>query len=155
MKSALVSAAALLVAAGAIGMAFNALRPSGIPFAGDWSPRAVIEIHAGDLEVISVEDAFALMSQEKAVFLDARDHGSFSSGHIPGSVNISPEEAVRRQDEVRTLLKSGRTLIAYCYDVSCPLGSDLVKNLRDLGVGPIKVMPEGWAGWMDRGYPYE
>lgn len=155
MKNALVSAVTLLVAASAIGMVFNALRPAGIPFAGDWSPRAVIKIHAGDLEIIHIEDAFALMTQKKALFIDARDRDSFASGHIPDSVNISPDEAVQRQDEVRALLKSGRTLIAYCYDVDCPLGSDLAKRLGSLGIGPIKVMPEGWTGWMDRGYPFE
>ena len=64
-------------------------------------------------------------------------------------------KAAEHLEDVRAMLKTGKTVIAYCYDVNCPLGADLVKDLRKQGVGPIKVMPEGWVGWMDRGYPYE
>ncbi|MCU0577880.1 MAG: rhodanese-like domain-containing protein [Desulfobacterota bacterium] len=137
------------------GALFNLVRPAGIPFVGDWSPKAVTELHAGGLEIVHVDNAFALLSKEKALFIDSRETEAYTGGHIPGSVNIPPEQAAERLEEVRIMLKTGKTLIAYCYDVDCPLSADLVKNLRDLGVGPVKVMPEGWTGWLDRGYPYE
>ncbi|HNS91072.1 MAG TPA: rhodanese-like domain-containing protein [Deltaproteobacteria bacterium] len=138
-----------------IGTVFNMVRPAGIPFVGDWSPQAVTELYAGDLEIITIDDAFALLSKEQALFLDARDKEAFDAGHLPNSVNMTPDQAADRYEEVRTMLKAGKTVIAYCYDVDCPLGADLVRDLRDLGVGPVKVMPEGWTGWLDRGYPYE
>ncbi|HQI80865.1 MAG TPA: rhodanese-like domain-containing protein [Deltaproteobacteria bacterium] len=138
-----------------VGVVFNMARPAGIPFVGDWSPKAVTDIHAGDLEVIHVDDAFDLLSQEKALFIDAREPGAFAGGHIPGSVNITPGQAAERLGEVRTMLETGKTLIAYCYDVDCPLAAELVRRLGELGIRNIKVMPEGWTGWMDRGYPYE
>jgi rhodanese-related sulfurtransferase len=131
------------------------VRPAGIPFVGDWSPKAVTQIHAGDLEVIHLGDAFELFSRDQALFIDAREPAAYNGGHIPGSVNITPEQASERIEEVHTMLKSGKVLIAYCYDVDCPLGAELVKKLQELGTGPIKVMPEGWTGWLDRGYPYE
>jgi rhodanese-related sulfurtransferase len=155
MKQAIVSALGMALAAAMIAPIFNAVRPSGIPFVGDWGPKAITELHAGGLEIVHVDDAFALLSQGKALFIDAREPGAYRGGHIPGSVNITPEQAAERIEEVRTMLGSGKTLIAYCYDVDCPLGADLVKNLRDLGVGPVKVMPEGWTGWLEGGYPYE
>jgi rhodanese-related sulfurtransferase len=89
------------------------------------------------------------------MFLDARDQGAFHAGHLPHSVNMTPEQAADRHEEVRTMLKTGKTVIAYCYDVDCPLGADLARELRVLGVGPVRVMPEGWTGWLDRGYPHE
>jgi len=127
----------------------------GIPMVGDWGHQAVTELHAGDLEIITIDDAFALLSKEQALFLDARDQSAFDAGHLPNSVNLTPEQAADRYEEVRTMLKTGKIVIAYCYDVDCPLAADLVKKLRDLGIGPVRVMPEGWAGWMDGGYPYE
>lgn len=155
MKRAIVSAVGMVLAAAMIASVFNAVRPSGIPFVGDWSPKAVTQIHAGDLEVIHLGDAFELFSRDQALFIDAREPGAYNGGHIPGSVNITPEQASERIEEVHTMLKSGKVLIAYCYDVDCPLGAELVKKLQELGTGPIKVMPEGWTGWLDRGYPYE
>jgi rhodanese-related sulfurtransferase len=145
----------MVAAAVALGAVFNTMRPGGIPFVGDWSPKAVTEIHAVDLEVIHLDDAFRLLVQGKALFIDARGPGDFSGGHIPGSVNIPVEKAAEHLDEVRTMLKTGKTVIAYCSDVNCPLGADLAKDLRNQGIGPVKVMPEGWEGWMDKGYPYE
>ncbi|MCE5273700.1 MAG: rhodanese-like domain-containing protein [Deltaproteobacteria bacterium] len=154
LRKGLLSACMMVVLASVSGAAFNLLRPSGIPFVGDWSPKAVSELHAGDL-VIHLDEAFEDFSQGRAMFIDARDPGSYASGHIPDSVNITPEQVSDRLEEVRAMLKTGKTLIAYCHDIDCPLSAELVKKLRDLGIGPIKVMPEGWVGWMDRGYPYE
>lgn len=155
IQQAFVSAAAMLIAAAAMGMIFNAVRPSGIPLIGDWSPKTLTMLHAGDLETIDADGAFELFSGEKVMFIDVRDKDAFAAGHIPGAVNITLEEAHRHLDEVRAMLKTGKTLVAYCYDLDCPLAADLVKKLRDLGIGPVRVMTEGWAGWLDRGYPDE
>jgi len=141
--------------AAVIGVVFNLVRPAGIPFVGDWSPQAVTRLHAGDLEVIHVDDAFALLSQGRALFLDAREEAAFAAGHIPGALNIPPGKAAGMLGQVRAMLATGKTVIAYCYDVDCPLAADVVKELGKLGASPIKVMPEGWTGWLDRGYPYE
>lgn len=145
----------MVAAAVVIGTVFNLVRPGGIPFVGDWSPRAVTGIHAGGLELIPLDEAFGDLSQGRALFIDARDPGAYAGGHIPDSVNITPEQAAERLDEVRAMLKTGKTLIAYCHDVDCPLSAELARKLQDLGVRSVKVMPEGWVGWMDRGYPYE
>ena len=155
LRQGLLYAFIMVALASVIGAVFNLLRHSGIPFVGDWSPKAVTNLHAGDLSIIHLDDAFGRFSREKALFIDAREPGAYTGGHIPGSVNIPPEAAAGHLDEVRSMLKTGKTLIAYCHDIDCPLGTELVKKLRELGAGPIKVMPEGWMGWMDKGYPYE
>ncbi len=145
----------IVAAAVVIGAVFNLARPGGIPFVGDWSPKAITKIHAGDMEVIGPGDAFELFEKGQALFIDAREQGDFSGGHIPGAVNIPVESAAEHLDEVRAMLKTGKTVIAYCHDVDCPLSADLVKDLGNQGIGPVKVMPEGWVGWVDRGYPHE
>jgi rhodanese-related sulfurtransferase len=155
MRIGVLSACVMVATAIVLGAVFNLLRPAGIPFVGDWSPKAVTELHAGDLEVIHLDEAFKVFSKGQALFIDAREPGAYTGSHIPNSVNITPEQAAERLEEVRSMLKTGRTLIAYCYDVDCPLSAELVKKLRELGAGPVKVMPEGWMGWMDKGYPYE
>lgn len=153
IRQSIINAFWIVVVAAVIGVVFNMVRLGGIPFMGDWSPKAVTEVHAGDLEVIGLDDAFQLFEKGKALFIDAREPGDFTAGHIQGSVNIPVESAAEHLDEVRAMLKTGKTVIAYCYDVNCPLGADLVKDLRNQGIGPVKVMPEGWLGWMDGGIP--
>lgn len=141
--------------AAVFGTAFNALRPGGIPFVGDRSPKAVTGTHARDLELIGADKAFDLFMRGEVLFIDAREPSGYAGGHIPGSTNIPPEAAEEHISEVRSMLETGKTLIAYCYDAGCPSAADLVRRLERLGAGPVKIMPEGWAGWMERGYPYE
>jgi len=155
MRQAVMYALWMVAAAVVVGAVFNAARPGGIPFVGDWSAEAVTRIHAGGLEVIGPDEAYELFAAEKALFIDAREPGDYAGGHIPGSVNIPLEKAAEHLEDVRAMLRTGKTLIAYCYDVDCPLGADLVKDLRGQGVGPVRVMHEGWVGWLDRGYPHE
>ncbi len=146
----------MVAAAAVIGAAVNLARPGGgIPFVGEWSPKTVTKIHAGDLEVIDLDEAFRLFEDGQALFIDARESGDYKNGHITGAVNIPVDKAEEHLEQIRAMLKTGKTLIAYCYDMDCPLGADLVKDFRRKGIKPVKVMPEGWVGWMDRGYPYE
>jgi rhodanese-related sulfurtransferase len=145
----------MVVAAVVVGVIFNLARPGGIPFAGDWSPRALTKLHAGDLSVIHLDEAFEVFSKGQALFIDAREPGAYTGGHLPNSVNITPEQAAEHLDEIRAMLKTGKTLIAYCHDIDCPLSAELVRKLHEHGVSPVKVMPEGWVGWMDKRYPYE
>ncbi|HNS89929.1 MAG TPA: rhodanese-like domain-containing protein [Deltaproteobacteria bacterium] len=155
LKRAFVSAAAIMCAAVAFGLLVNALRPSGIPLVGDWSARALTELNAGDVEVVNADEAFDLYSRGQALFVDARDSASYGGGHLPGAVNIGPDDVDGRPEEVRALLGNGRVLIAYCHDVDCPLASALARRLRELGARRIVVLPEGWAGWLEGGYPHE
>jgi len=152
---AFVSAAAIACAAVAFGLLFNAIRPSGIPLVGDWSARALTELNAGDVKSVNADEAFDLYSRGQALFVDARDPASYRGGHLPGAVNIGPDDVDERPEEVRTLLGNGRVLIAYCHDVDCPLATKIARRLHDLGARRIVVLPEGWAGWLDRGFPHE
>ena len=59
---------------------------------------------------ISVQAAKQALDDQKAVFLDVRDAGSFSMGHIPGSVNI-PLDAV---ESSASELDPNEWIIIYC-----------------------------------------
>jgi rhodanese-related sulfurtransferase len=145
----------IAAASAALAVLFNLVRPGGIPLAGDRGQDATTGQPAGSLQVIGPEEAFALFSKGQALFLDARDPGAFSAGHIPSAVNVTPEIADLHLDEIRAMLKAHGTVIAYCHDEACPKASSLVSRLEGLGLRPVRLMSAGWAGWIDRGYPYE
>ena len=148
-------AGVILVAGMVLALGANALRSDGLPWRASWSPEAVAAHFSQDLRTISLDEAWALFQEGKAVFLDARMPDVFDAQHVPGALNIVPEEADIHAEEVRLLEAQGMTLIAYCDDLECPLGSALARALKSHGVSSVRVMVEGWTAWTQAGYPVD
>lgn len=87
---------------------------------------------------------------EKLTFIDLRPAKEFQEKRIPGARSIPLAEMANRFNEIP---KSGRVVL-YCdckpYDVA-----DRAVFLEYRGYRNIFVMPEGYAGWVKRGYPLE
>src|SRR6266850_1518369 len=87
---------------------------------------------------------------EKLTFIDLRPAKEFQEKRIPGARSIPLAEVASRFNEIP---KSGRVVL-YCdckpYDVA-----DRAVFLEYRGYRNIFVMPEGYAGWVKRGYPLE
>jgi rhodanese-related sulfurtransferase len=87
---------------------------------------------------------------EKLVFIDMRPAKEFQQNRLPGAKSIPLAELANRVGEVP---KSGRVIL-YCdckpYDVA-----DRAVFLEYRGYRNIFIMPEGYQGWVKRGYPLE
>lgn len=145
-----------LVCLGAlIGAGFNAVRPTGLPWTGAWSPTSLAASQRQGLEEIPLGEARSLYQADKALFVDARDPVSFHEGHIKGALNCPPGETERYLEEIRALASSGLVIIAYCDGVDCPLSAELARTLQRAGVAPVRVLVDGWGRWRKAGYPTE
>ena len=100
---------------------------------------------------ISAEKAKQLMDAgEKLVFIDMRPVKEYQQSRLPGARSIPLAEVASRFNEVP---KFGR-IILYCdckpYDIA-----DRAVFLEYRGYRNIFIMPEGFSGWVKRGYPVE
>jgi 3-mercaptopyruvate sulfurtransferase SseA len=146
----------LLVTFGVIvGAVFNGLRTDGLPWVGLWSSPSVTVQRLQGLKKISLEEAWALYKSGQALFLDARDPGAFQKGHLPGTINIPPEEADVFCEEVMTFVASGKHIIAYCDGEDYSLSSELAWALQKYGVPQVMVLINGWSLWLEAGFPVE
>jgi len=146
----------LLVALGVlIGAGFNGVRPSGLPWVGAWSPSLITSQYLQGLREITVEEAWSLHKTGQALFLDARDPMTFHEGHLPGALNIPPEEAATYAEEVQALAEAGMQVIAYCDGVDCPLSPELAHVLQWHGVPSVRVLVNGWSRWREAGFPVD
>jgi rhodanese-related sulfurtransferase len=152
---ALIQATGLLLVGIALGVLSKEIRGLDIPWSGGWSEKEVVARHLEGLEEISVEEAWRAYQSGQALFLDARDPGSFSMGHLPGALNVSPAEAEGASEEILVLVQAGMIPIAYCDGVDCPLSSELARGLGERGIEGVKVLVNGWSRWRERGYPVE
>lgn len=138
-----------------IGGSFNALRPSKFPWVGSWSPSSVTADLLEELQEISLEEACSLRQKNEAIFLDARDPGSFDEGHFPGALNIPFGEVEGWVESVRDMANTGMKIISYCDGRDCLLGAELARALQKKGVPSVKVLVNGWSRWRTAGCPIE
>jgi rhodanese-related sulfurtransferase len=87
---------------------------------------------------------------EKLVFIDMRPAKEYQQNRLPGARSLPIAEVANRFSEIP---KSGRVVL-YCdcktYDIA-----DRAVFLEYRGFRNIFVMPEGYSGWVKRGYPIE
>jgi rhodanese-related sulfurtransferase len=87
---------------------------------------------------------------EKLVFVDMRPAQEYQQSRLPGARSLPIAEVANRFTEIP---KSGRVVL-YCdckpYDIA-----DRAVFLEYRGYRNIFIMPEGYSGWVKRGYPIE
>jgi rhodanese-related sulfurtransferase len=87
---------------------------------------------------------------EKPVFIDMRSAKEYQQSRLPGARSLPLAEVANRFNEIP---KSGRVIL-YCdckpYDIA-----DRAVFLEYRGYRNIFIMPEGYSGWVKRGYPLE
>ncbi len=87
---------------------------------------------------------------EKVIFIDLRPLNDFQKSRLPGAKSIPVAELPKRFAEVP---KTGRVVL-YC-DCKHAEVADRAIFLEYRGNRNIFVMPEGFSGWVRRGYPLE
>ena len=116
-------------------------------------PIAVLAGHGVEdtVDNISAERAKQLLDAgEKLVFIDMRPAQEYQQTRLPGARSLPIAEVANRLSEIP---KTGRVIL-YCdckpYDIA-----DRAVFLEYRGYRNIFIMPEGYAGWVKRGYPIE
>lgn len=103
------------------------------------------------IDMLPAERVKQLMDAgEKLVFIDMRPAKEFQQKRLPGARSLPITEVANRFAEIP---KTGRVVL-YCdcktYDIA-----DRAVFLEYRGYRNIFVMPEGYSGWVKRGYPLE
>ena len=120
---------------------------------GVYLPGAACAGHGVEdtVDNISAERAKQLLDTgEKLVFIDMRPVKEYQQARLPGARSLPIAEVANRFSEIP---KSGRVVL-YCdckpYDIA-----DRAVFLEYRGYRNIFIMPEGYTGWVKKGYPVE
>jgi rhodanese-related sulfurtransferase len=70
----------------------------------------------------------------------------YDKGHIPGAINIPDGDFDKMLD--RLPADKASPLYFYCEGLSCKLSSDSAAKAVKLGYTQVKVVPEGYPGWV-------
>ena len=123
------------------------------------SARQLLEEANSSLNVISVEEARSLMSDENVIFVDVRDPDSVKeTGIIPGAINVprgmlefhaDPEFEAFHKPE----LAPNKHVV-----VTCGLGGQAAlsgKTLKEMGFETVSNIDGGMAAWTEAEAPTE
>lgn len=99
-------------------------------------------------EPVSREELMTRMRDEAVTILDVRPSDEFSSGHLPGALNIPLRELKARLSEV----DPARPVVAYCRGAYCVLSFEAVAALRRHGF-KARRLEDGFPEWKAIGLP--
>lgn len=145
-REALLQGAFIVILGVICGLGVNAVRHDGLPVLGPGKK---------ELKTVSVFEAWSLYQQGRAVFVDAREPEVYQSARLPGALSVPPESAKVREAELKKPAGSGKMLITYCDGPDCNKALDLAKALAASGLPGVAVMPDGWQGWTEAGFPID
>lgn len=98
---------------------------------------------------ISIEDAYKLYRENKAVFIDVRSNEQYKLGHIEGALSIPGSQIVKRYGEVTP----GKTVITYCACSAEQSSGRAASTMIAHGAKNILALKGGWNDWKKAGYP--
>lgn len=144
--------AILLLALGAaLAFGTNALREQPVPLRAD--PRLfALEV---DLPVLSAEAAVAGFDAGTHVFLDARDADAFRAGHVGGAFWVPPEAVLERYETLGPIVTGGVDVVLYGAAGDAATVEALAKALRGAGVARLRLLLDGYEGWVAADGPTE
>jgi rhodanese-related sulfurtransferase len=129
-------------------------QPAAAP-AASGPPQAVKDMLAkakSSIKTVSAADVkTAIDKKEQAVYLDVRDSGEYSAGHLPGAINVS-----RGTLEFNIWSKvPDQTAKIYVYCKTAGRSALATKTLNDLGFKNAVLMDAQFEDWIKAGYPVE
>ena len=153
MFSAIKQAIFILFCAVVLAGLVNFIRPDGIPWIGRKTAPETITAAGTTLPTISLEDALEALHSEKAIFVDARNPENYNEAHIPGAINVPPDQFDENAESFMNTIPPDREVILYCDGPGCHLAETLGQLMLEVGYENIALFFEGWEGWQEKGLP--
>ena len=107
--------------------------------------------YLGDRAGLASINRLELMERLRAgdvVVLDIRPKAEFAAGHLPGAVNVPPNEIEHRLGA----LPAGQQVVAYCRGPYCVYADDAVRLLVSTG-HDARRLDDGYPEWAAAGLP--
>ncbi len=140
----------------AIGLAalVNFIRPDGIAWIRHQEPVSKTASHANAVATpISLSAALEAFQAQRAVFVDARNPDNYDEAHIPGAINVPPDQFEADTETFMNQISPNEEVIVYCDGPGCHLAETLVQLMHQVGYQKMVLFADGWQGWKKENLP--
>lgn len=110
------------------------------------------ELKFQGVPTVSLAQAYARFQEGQSLFIDARPAGDYMELHIPGALNLPPENLGYAAQVLAGIAKE-RPIVAYCGEVSCDAALQVAEKLQSLGFTQVAAFLGGFRAWDEAGYP--
>jgi rhodanese-related sulfurtransferase len=116
-------------------------------------PNAANAESVADIPLVRLSEAQALWRDPSTLFVDVRSAADYDFGHIAGAISLPWEDFEQRLPELKPRLERAKALVVYCKSVDCGKSLWSALAFRNAGLLQVKIYPDGWNEWSDRGLP--
>lgn len=107
-----------------------------------------------DVPIISRDELWAKINNGDAFALvEALPKQYFRHTHLPGAVNLPPDEVRALAPTLLPDLKA--EIVVYCADLACPASEKVARELAAMGYENVRDYQGGKADWVAAGLPVE
>jgi len=103
-----------------------------------------------ELEPVAREVLLERVKQGLVTVIDVRPPEEYVAGHLPGAINIPPDELEQRLQA----LDKQQEVVAYCRGPHCVYSFNAVQQLRKAGLQASRL-EDGFPEWKSAGLPVE
>lgn len=87
-------------------------------------------------------------SWSEVLWIDARPPASFTEGHVPSAVNLTPTAWESQLEPFLHAWKPEMRVVVYCDGNGCEASHEVAARLKaELGFGNVHVLTGGWEAW--------
>jgi len=144
MRRAILQMMALVLLGTAVGLAYNAASPKGIPVKGG---KQAILAQQGT-RMLTTDEVKFFREQPGTVLLDARSSEEYELGHITGAASLPLDKFDQAFPSLQAELQKAQIIIVYCSGGSCGTSEELAKKLQEKGIRNLAVDTGGLPGWI-------
>lgn len=107
----------------------------------------------GGVPTITTAELQQLLTSGSATLIDALPAPYYEVQHLPGALNLAPDQARDRAAEV--LPDKTTTVVTYCSGPSCSNSTQVAQQLRALGYADVRAYHGGIEHWVAAGLSLE
>lgn len=157
LKQAVKEAVIILGGAILIGSVVYAVRPDKIPrpSVADAPAQTAPSAEENGFSDISIDKAFGLFRESKALFIDARHAVDYAAGHINGAINLAVDESAAWLSDFIAATDPQTVIITYCDGENCHLAPELAELLFFNGFDHVFYLENGLTRWRQMGFPVQ
>jgi rhodanese-related sulfurtransferase len=102
---------------------------------------------------LGLQQVKELFDRKEALFVDARDAGTFADGHIRDAVSLPAGSIDVRLRPFLASVPIATAIVVYCTGFDCHDSRDVGATLMKAGYRTVYIFEGGWPEWRDAGYP--
>lgn len=107
------------------------------------------------VKTVSLLQAYHRLQQGNTLFVDARKADEYAELHIPGALNLIPEQLAEGGESLVAGIPKDRDLVVYCDQAHCDDSLKVAEKLQALGFTRVHAFLGGFRAWDEAGYPVD